>query len=343
MTRAVRFWGLFFVAAIAGCGSVEDTPRSDCSPELSMYEPPLRKPNVRPSERIDLEPGEFVYASRFEYPPAAASRGLSYWAFGDEDVIIDTQLVAGTQAPRDGTLSGTVFLDGLQHRFLFATDDGRAETTVIEPIPLPPLASTRFRIEIPTAELSPSAYSANLVFWRPDGLAIGGQTVTILRDSATFAERATILGYEKRPRVFLRPLQVWNRATGRRLEGRIASEDFARTRSLNLWAEIQPHDSDCDDAVFRIVLVALLDGVQIEVGTLGLRPTLEVRGNERVELDFTVSDLPIDGEAHTLQFWLLFGDGQYNEGPPNVATVYWDKPQQIGWAIWRDGIDTPQE
>lgn len=319
------------IMVVCGCSGGVGTPGSDCMPNQEWLEPtPWTEPNTPTS--VSPEDHAWVPSSNsatfgliFPTTSNSGESALSYWLTGSESLAAVIEVGLAHESSTE-LLRATIFVDGIQ-----ATLGNDAPELMI---PVVPGQVVTAPFEIPAASITQGAHSLDIMLATADGKqAFGGPSFTALKNGSAFGER---VDQEFTPEDT--PALSTSQIRGRGLSwGSDSGEDKLPLSdgTLPLNALLVPSmRGDCLGVSQRVALVALLDGQQIAIGDLGVRPSALLQLGEAVSFDATITDLPMDGESHTLEFWTLSGDGAFSEGSPGHSSPEQGYPRRLHVVRW---------
>lgn len=251
---------------------------------------------------------------------------VSDWLNAHQDLELEIELAVDTSLPDPMGAYVTLFVDGLVIPLL----QGDVESDFVR-LDLVPGTVVRAPLRAAASRLTPGAHSAVVLFSALDGKELNSSAFTLLNQSTGFVDRPPP---EQVPAVQVTASTASNVKKRGRGEGLVATPPDANGTlplSLIVTPPVAPY---CADLLHRLVVVALLDHHQIDVGELGPRPAFAMHDREAVELDVDIKNLPMDGEQHSLEVWLFGGDGSYSEAPLGDFSAWYSIPQQLGHVSW---------
>jgi hypothetical protein len=254
------------------------------------------------------------------------------WLSAGQDLEIEFEIaVAATSGDPIGVFV-TVLLDGLVTpiRQEGAESGEGTESDAIQ-LDLTPGVALHTVLHVAANKISVGGHSATLLFSTADGERLVESAFTVLNQSARFVERPAAEHTLAMKLKGSEASSIHKRGRWESLFATPPDDDGSLPVTLFVTPAVAPH---CAGLVHRVVVVALLDRHQIDVGDLGPRPAIELHDQEATQLDVDFKHLPMDGDKHTLQIWLLGGDGAYAEAPLEAFSAWYSIPQQVGYLAW---------
>jgi len=287
----------------------------------------FQEPNDTPSPMVPLDSGTGGgWAIQVDFAPESHSRGaITYWVTGDEDVVADVQLARGTGVANDPwSVAMIVVIDGQQVSVLNAAM--QSTSTLRYQIAAGQVIHDRLTLKGTT--LKNGAQSAAILAMGPKGELLPGWSFTILKNGTAFAPRQSADATREPAHANGGPTAIITGGT-----------DFFNGRATLSSGGTLPVQfimqtiGDCPTIPRGRRIIAVLDGVQIPVGALGLAPWVSVTPPERAELTTQFTALPDDGLLHALTLWAT-SDGEYMEGPRGQVAPWAIFPVMMGRAWW---------
>jgi hypothetical protein len=305
-----------------------------CNQDLEAYKAgPWHKPKLGTAVVAHVSaPAHGVEAALHFRSSDAGSEGFTIWLDPEEEFQFDFELTLGTQDPDPKMGYASLLLDGLVQPM----DAGTGEQPALV-FDLHPGNVVRRSVVITAGAIATGAHSGALLFWNGSGASLVTYALTILKGSSTFVSRPAPLSDQIQ--------RITDVPQGEGSNIVPSNANFLLTDhpepdgSLILGFLVTPTWSgDCLPLLHRLVLVAFLDNLQVPLGDLGLRPSLELRQTKAAVFSMTVQDLPVSSSAsqpHVFQIWQLEGDGAYSDAPPGTPSLWSEGGlHQIGRMVW---------
>lgn len=335
LVMSVAIGGVTFSCAPQEAGG------SNCKPSLDWLEPnqdwleptPWKEPNtpaiVPADDRTEVPASGELYSLHFPAESNAGVANLSYWLTSDEDLSVDLTVGIAADQPEVESLRVVLLIDGIQSELANKT----GASSILQ-IPVRPgqLETTSFGI--PGGSIVEGAHSVDILTSSTDRRpAFGGFSFTALKGSSAFSRREDLeVTTEKAPRNAASQIRgpglSWFLESG---ESKVPLPNGSVPMNVFLAPSLS---GDCVGVAQRIVLIALLDGVQIAIGDLGVRPSVLLEDGQVASFDTTITDLPMDGKAHALELWTLSGDGAFSEESPGKSSPEQGYPQRLHVTQW---------
>ena len=227
-----------------------------------------------------------------------------YWASGDERVRIGLSITTGRTSNGAGW-DGSVFVlvDGVSGEF--SLDGGSQSDHHAMHLP----AESSRTIEVELGEVAPGRHLVNVL------AAFTGHLIVPKLSADLWLYRDATCRGDQAPPVETRPAIAPSGGSylvdRRRPDSVLSFPDSHLLVGTDHGIPLTLHMEDDFLLPSDRMVVAFLDGKQISLGALGLHPRFKIPvGSEPQEIDFELTDLPVDGQRHRVFFFVVGADEQ---------------------------------
>lgn len=266
-------------------------------------------------------------SGRLVFPPSARSLATaSFWLSRPEPFHFWLETRKWETSSLGDEMWVTLFIDGIQVTASYDGDSAPYGKKLLSE------EWVRMEIDVPVDSVGPGFQHASVLQWSPEThFTFGNQFSLMVDDLSRPAQKPPKIGAGRKPKG-IGPARRLDSSHELLWGNSPPDADGAFKAEVTIQSSIENHP--CDGFEQEIVLVAVLDGNQIPVGGLGLRPRIVVSPTEMTVLRIDFRGLPVDGEPHHLQVWALPGYGRFLENRDGGPSDWYETPQNLINAWW---------